>query len=193
METKRTISVIVIAAILALTTQSALAGISISACFGSSRSTHGGIVHGSSHGRVVHGSSHGRVVHGSSHGRVVRGSIGRSSICSPHISSSIHCYPRIYPYHHKSIVYRSPRFHTRFSWICPPPPSVVVTVPPVVCKPAPVVKVVESNTITVWFTNTNGSKSSVTLTKSGPGFIGPRAEYYKAMPTEEQLRMVYGF
>ena len=52
MERKRIISAIAIAAVLAFTAQPALAGISISACFGSSR-------HGSSHGRVVHGSSHG--------------------------------------------------------------------------------------------------------------------------------------
>ncbi len=51
----------------------------------------------------------------------------------------------------------------------------------------------EQNTVTVWITNSNGSKTPVTLTKSGPGYIGTKNDYYDAMPTEEQLRQVYGF
>jgi len=51
----------------------------------------------------------------------------------------------------------------------------------------------EQNTVTVWITNTNGSKVSVKLTKSGPNFLGPRGELYTSMPTEDQLRPVYGF
>ena len=53
--------------------------------------------------------------------------------------------------------------------------------------------VVEPTTVTVWITNSNGSQTSVSLRKSGPGFIGPRGEWYPNMPTNEQLRMVYGF
>lgn len=53
--------------------------------------------------------------------------------------------------------------------------------------------VVEPTTITVWITNSNGSQTSVSLRKSGPGFVGPRDEWYPNMPTEKQLRMVYGF
>jgi hypothetical protein len=53
--------------------------------------------------------------------------------------------------------------------------------------------VVEPTTITVWITNSNGSQTSVSLRKSGPGFIGPRGEWYPNMPANEQLRMVYGF
>ncbi|MCF7954760.1 MAG: hypothetical protein K9M75_03050 [Phycisphaerae bacterium] len=49
------------------------------------------------------------------------------------------------------------------------------------------------NSVTVWITNTNGSKIPVTLTKSGPDFIGPRGERYSSMPTQDQLRPVYGF
>jgi len=52
---------------------------------------------------------------------------------------------------------------------------------------------VEPATVTVWITNSNGSQTSVSLRKSGPGFIGPRGEWYPNMPTNEQLRMVYGF
>jgi len=51
----------------------------------------------------------------------------------------------------------------------------------------------EQGTVTVWITNTNGSKVPVKLTQSGPNFIGPRGEIYPSMPTEEQLRQVYGF
>ena len=51
----------------------------------------------------------------------------------------------------------------------------------------------EQNTVVVWITNSNGSKTSVTLTKSGPGFVGQRQEYYQTMPTEEQLKQAYGF
>ena len=51
----------------------------------------------------------------------------------------------------------------------------------------------EANTVTVWITNTNGSQIPVTLTKSGPNYIGPKGELYAIMPTEDQLRQVYGF
>lgn len=50
----------------------------------------------------------------------------------------------------------------------------------------------EQNIVTVWITNSNGSKTSVKLRKDGPGFIGPRGERYSAMPTEEELS-IYGF
>ncbi len=59
----------------------------------------------------------------------------------------------------------------------------------------PVVRqvVVEASVVSVWITNSNGSKTEVKLTRSGPGYIGPRGEYYTEMPNNEQLRMVYGF
>ena len=53
--------------------------------------------------------------------------------------------------------------------------------------------VIEQTTVTLWITNSNGSQTSVSLRRSGPGFIGPRGEYYPNMPTETQLRIVYGF
>lgn len=52
---------------------------------------------------------------------------------------------------------------------------------------------VEQNIVSVWITNSNGSQQEVKLSKSGPNFIGPRGEVYSTMPTEEQLRQVYGF
>jgi hypothetical protein len=51
----------------------------------------------------------------------------------------------------------------------------------------------QQNTVIVWITNTNGSKTKVLLTKSGPGYVGPRKEYYSSMPTDDQLRVLYGF
>lgn len=51
----------------------------------------------------------------------------------------------------------------------------------------------EQNTVTVWITNSNGSKVPVKLRKDGPNFIGPRGEIYQNMPSEADLKMVYGF
>jgi hypothetical protein len=51
----------------------------------------------------------------------------------------------------------------------------------------------QANTVIVWITNSNGSQKDVTLRKSGPGFYGPRGEYYPSMPTQDQLRTAYGF
>jgi len=51
----------------------------------------------------------------------------------------------------------------------------------------------EQNTVTIWITNSNGSQIPVTLRKDGPGYIGPRGERYPSLPTEDQLRSVYGF
>ena len=51
----------------------------------------------------------------------------------------------------------------------------------------------EQNVVTVWVTNSNGSQRPVRLRRDGPGYIGPRSERYPSMPSEEQLRMVYGF
>lgn len=49
------------------------------------------------------------------------------------------------------------------------------------------------NTVTVNINNSNGSVSQVNLTKQGVGFVGPRGEYYETLPTEEQLKPIYGF
>lgn len=51
----------------------------------------------------------------------------------------------------------------------------------------------EINIVTVNVTNSNGSIIQVRLQKQGVGYVGPRGEYYPKMPTEEQLRPVYGF
>ncbi len=52
----------------------------------------------------------------------------------------------------------------------------------------------EMNTEAVIVTNSNGSTIAVILKKDGRGgYYGPRGEHYDKLPTQEQLRPVYGF
>jgi len=51
----------------------------------------------------------------------------------------------------------------------------------------------EMNTVMVKVTNSNGSVIQVPLRKQGVGYVGPRGEYYDKLPTEDQLRPIYGF
>ena len=41
--------------------------------------------------------------------------------------------------------------------------------------------------------NSNGSYTPVLIRKVGTQYVGPRGEYYSAVPTEEQLKGPYGF
>jgi len=79
------------------------------------------------------------------------------------------------------------RIVVRSHWLravfAPPRQTIVVTTPP---------KIIETAGITVWITNDNGSKTAVTLTRDGPCYVGPLGEYYTSMPTEAQLKMLYG-
>jgi len=49
------------------------------------------------------------------------------------------------------------------------------------------------NSAVVWITNSNGSQVPVRLAKNGPAYIGPRGEIYNQLPSQDQLRPVYGF
>ena len=51
----------------------------------------------------------------------------------------------------------------------------------------------DQNSTVVWITNSNGSQVPVRLAKNGPAYIGPRGEIYNQLPTQNQLRPVYGF
>jgi uncharacterized protein YcfJ len=51
----------------------------------------------------------------------------------------------------------------------------------------------DMNTTLVKVTNSNGSIIQVPLKKQGVGYVGPRGEYYAKLPTQDQLRPVYGF
>ena len=102
--------------------------------------------------------------------------------------------PVYHPPGHSRVIVTSPWRH-RFV----PHREVVVVRPPVVERvvvaPQPPVAVppCEPGTMTVWITNSNGSQTSVTLTRRGDCYIGPRNEWYTSMPTNEQLRLAYGF
>ncbi|MCL5278775.1 MAG: hypothetical protein M1376_02580 [Planctomycetes bacterium] len=106
---------------------------------------------------------------------------------------SRHVYHR--PVYRDHYYYGYPRWHG-YVRVGPPvvvvrPPVIVPPAPPVVIEPAP--PVIPSSTVIVWITNSNGSQTSVQLTRQGRGYLGPRGEYYDQMPTNEQLRVVYGF
>lgn len=49
------------------------------------------------------------------------------------------------------------------------------------------------NTVTVMVINSNGSYTPVVLRRYGSAFIGPRGEYYTLLPSDAQLRPIYGF
>lgn len=93
------------------------------------------------------------------------------------------------PYRH--VVYRP-------SVIYAPPREVVVVPsrPVVVHQPAPVIvqQAPAEEQVVVWITNDNGSRTPVTLARqSDTGYyVGPRGEIYVVLPTDEQLRPLYG-
>ena len=51
----------------------------------------------------------------------------------------------------------------------------------------------QTDYVTVNMTNSNGSVSQVRLRKQGVGYVGTRGEYYNTLPSQDQLRPVYGF
>lgn len=97
-----------------------------------------------------------------------------------------------------SIIIGAPRYHPfiicppRHVWVEPP----VIVAPPVVVAPSRTVVVQEAapeQTI-VWIKNDNGSRTPVTLVrqKDTGYYIGPKGEVYVVLPTDEQLRPLYG-
>jgi uncharacterized protein YcfJ len=51
----------------------------------------------------------------------------------------------------------------------------------------------QTGAVTVNITNSNGSVTPVKLTMQGSNYIGPRGEVYDHLPTEAELKPVYGF
>ena len=51
----------------------------------------------------------------------------------------------------------------------------------------------QASTTIVNVKNSNGSYTPVVIRKVGAQYVGPKGEYYNAMPTEEQLKGPYGF
>ena len=52
---------------------------------------------------------------------------------------------------------------------------------------------IQANTVIINVHNSNGSITPITLTRQGNIYVGPKGEQYTALPTEEQLKTVYGF
>lgn len=50
----------------------------------------------------------------------------------------------------------------------------------------------EMNVVTVNVTNSNGSITQVRLQKQGTGYVGPKGEFYDHLPTDAELRPIYG-
>ncbi|MBF0523190.1 MAG: hypothetical protein HQL24_09065 [Candidatus Omnitrophica bacterium] len=69
-----------------------------------------------------------------------------------------------------------------------PDGSYVVVQPPVIVQ-APV-QIQDISTINI--PNSKGGYTSVTLRRSGNGFVGPQGEFYPTYPSVEQLRVMYG-
>ena len=50
-----------------------------------------------------------------------------------------------------------------------------------------------ANTVIINVHNSNGSITPVTLTRQGNIYVGPKGEQYTPLPTEDQLKSIYGF
>jgi hypothetical protein len=107
--------------------------------------------------------------------------IGPGLHFSTKIGSRLHLRTSILPPIRSSYSYNHHRRHT---YIAPRPRTIIVP------RPAPVI--IQPQTVTVWIANPNGSQTPVSLTQEGPWYIGPRQERYFGLPTQDQLRPVYG-
>jgi len=135
--------------------------------------------------------------HSHDHARktVVLGAYHRAH-CGPTVVHAPHARMRIFaPIGTRSYVTR-PIGHRPFRWQHPHPvvrrPCTkrrILLAPPkhVVRRPACV------SILTIWITNSNGSKTPVKLQRKGHGYVGPKGEYYPCRPTHRQLHMIYGF
>ena len=71
-------------------------------------------------------------------------------------------------------------------------PAVVVAPAPVIAAPTAQLQAQIPETLIVNMPNSKGGYTSVTMKRSGNGFIGPQGEYYPGHPTVEQLKILYG-
>jgi hypothetical protein len=79
-----------------------------------------------------------------------------------------------------------------YPYVAPAPVVIYPPAPQVVVPAAPPVEP-DGVPVTLWVTNSNGSKTAVKLIQHGGSYEGPRGEWYTGLPTNEQLRVVYGF
>ncbi len=79
----------------------------------------------------------------------------------------------------------------------PYPGPMVMSAPPVVPATYPVAPIAAQqpvqavNPMEISIPNGDGSYTSVTLTKTDKGFLGPQGEFYSDHPTEQQLKTRY--
>ena len=93
------------------------------------------------------------------------------------------------PRHTTVVVEGTPYYHDdRYYYREIPQGGYVVVPAPVMVQPqAPMPEMT-----TVNIPNSRGGYTSVTLRRSGNGFVGPQGEYYQNYPSVEQLRVMYG-
>jgi len=70
-------------------------------------------------------------------------------------------------------------------------PPIVPAASPVVAQNAPSQPAPANNPMEINIPNGDGSYTSVTLTKTDKGFLGPQGEFYADHPTEDQLKARY--
>jgi hypothetical protein len=93
------------------------------------------------------------------------------------------------PRHTTVVVDNTPYYHDdTYYYRQLPEGNYVVVAPPVVVQPQ--YQAIDVSTVNI--PNSRGGYTSVTLRRSGNGYIGPQGEYYPNYPSVEQLRMMYG-
>ena len=93
------------------------------------------------------------------------------------------------PRHTTIIVEGTPYYHDdRYYYRQLPEGGYVVVPAPVIVQPQS--QIPETSTVNI--PNSRGGYTSVTLRRSGSGFVGPQGEYYPNYPSVEQLRVMYG-
>jgi hypothetical protein len=99
------------------------------------------------------------------------------------------------PTHATVVVEGNQYYHDdRYYYMQRPDGYYVVVQPPVIVPSQVIVQpppqYPESSTVNI--PNSRGGYTSVTLRRSGNGFIGPQGEYYHDFPSVDQLRTMYG-
>lgn len=108
---------------------------------------------------------------------------------SPHVGAVV----RVLPHGHTTFVVRGSTFHYYDRvYYAPCPTGYVVVQPPVVVAQPYGRAMPAGEPVVINVPNSNGSYTSITIVKSGEGYVGPQGEYYPDNPTVEQLRALYG-
>jgi hypothetical protein len=144
---------------------------------------HGGPSHGGPRGFPLPPPFHGS--HGSHSGLAAAGAILTGVAIGSFLQSTCLAAPprREVAYSYQT-VYRQPTVVQEVRYV--QPPEVRYVRPQVVIRDTVVKE-------TVWVQNSNGSQTPVELRRSGNGqYIGPRGEYYMGLPSNDQLRQLYG-